>query len=241
MDTDRGPGNRLLLSISDADAALLAPHLEPLEMKVQTVMERPGAVIEHVYFLDAGIGSTVAVAGRDKRVEVGLFGWDGMSAHAVLLGSERAHYECFMQVGGSGRRIAVAAMRDALDRSLTLRLSLLRYVQAYMMQLVYTALSNAQSSLEERLCRWLLMCRDRSNDAEIALTHEFLSTMLGVRRAGVTNALHVLEGEHLIRARRGRITITDREGLQRRAGACYGPPEAAYEDLLGVSLRALSA
>ena len=124
-----------------------------------------------------------------------------------------------------------------MDANPTLRLFFLHYVQALLIQTSHTALANAQAQIEERLCRWLLMCHDRVDGDDLPLTHEFLATMLGVRRAGVTTAVHALEGRGLIRAERSSIQVLDREGMEVRADGTYGIPEADYERLVGVSLR----
>jgi CRP-like cAMP-binding protein len=124
-----------------------------------------------------------------------------------------------------------------METSATLRPVLLKFVQAFLVQTAQTAVANAQARLEERLCRWLLMCHDRVDTDTLPLTHAFLATMLGVRRAGVTTALHLLEGRGLIRATRGCIEIVDREGLKKGASGTYGTPEREYQRLVGVSLR----
>lgn len=117
-----------------------------------------------------------------------------------------------------------------------LRPAFLRYVQVVLVQTAHTALANAHARLEDRLCRWILMCCDRLDGDLLPLTHEFLSMMLGVRRAGVTTAIHLLEGRGLIRARRGCIEIVDRDGLKAGAADIYGVPEAEYRRLIGLSI-----
>jgi CRP-like cAMP-binding protein len=112
------------------------------------------------------------------------------------------------------------------------RALLLRYAHVFMVQVAATALADGRYSIEQRLARWLLMCHDRNGD-DLALTHEFLALMLGVRRPGVTESLHILEGERMIKAQRGLITILDRQKLEARAGDSYGTPEAEYERLIG--------
>jgi CRP-like cAMP-binding protein len=227
--------NNLLRALPPDDAALVEQHLEPVQMERRFVLERPQVPIEHVYFPDSGIASMVAQAGRDRRVEAGIFGRDGMSGIAVVMGDDRSSLQCFMQVGGEGQRIASEALRDAMEASPGLRLFLLRFVHALMAQTTQTVLADAQARLEERLCRWLLMCHDRINGDVLPLTHDFLATMLGVRRAGVTMAVHVLEGRGLIRAERGSIMINDREGLEIGAGGTYGVAEAEYQRLMGIN------
>jgi CRP-like cAMP-binding protein len=228
--------NHLLRALPPDDAALIERYLEPVQLQRRFVLERPHVPIEHVYFPESGVASTVAHAGRERRAETGLFGRDGMSGSAVVMGDDRSSLDCFMQVAGEGQRIASASLREAMETSPTLRLLLLRFVQTTIAQTTQTALANAQARLEERLCRWLLMCHDRIDGEVLPLTHDFLATMLAVRRAGVTMAVHVLEGRGLIRAERGSIRINDREGLEIGAAGTYGVAEAEYQRLIGVRL-----
>ena len=138
-----------------------------------------------------------------------------------------------IQLPGAGHRIAAAPFRAALDASAGLRTLLQRFAQALAVQTAFTALSNAVHPMEERLARWLLMCDDRTDAGELAITHEFMSTMLAVRRPSVTTALHGLEGNGLIHAERGLVTIRNRAALEDFAADAYGRPEREYERLLG--------
>ncbi len=124
-------------------------------------------------------------------------------------------------------------LRKAMQQSASLQGSLLKYVQVFMTQTAHTAIANARAKLEERLARWILMADDRLDGKSLPLTHEFLSLMLGVRRAGVTEALHALEAQSLIQPARGEIVVLNRKGIERRAGASYGVPEAEYRRLIG--------
>jgi CRP-like cAMP-binding protein len=223
--------NRLLAALTHDDASVIQVHLEPVTLELRRALESPGKPIRHVYFLETGLGSVVAIGAKGRRIEIGIFGCEGMSGTTIVLGGDRSPHETFMQIGGVGQRIATAAFQEALARSPTLRTALLRYVQAFTVQTAYTALANGQAKLEERLARWLLMCHNRVKGDEMTLTHEFLATMLGVRRAGVTIALHMLESQGLIRATRGVVTIQDREGLEEAADGSYGQPEAEYRRL----------
>ncbi|WP_245243345.1 Crp/Fnr family transcriptional regulator [Pararhodobacter sp. SW119] len=216
---------------------MLEPHFEPVDLPLRYVLERPKVAIEHVYFPLSGLASIVALAGRDKQVEVGIFGGEGMSGTAIVLENDTSPYKCFMQIGGEGLRVRGERLRKAMDESPTLRAKFLRYANYMSVQTTQTAVANTHSQLEERLCRWLLMCHDRMGGDKLGLTHEFLSTMLGVRRAGVTLAVHILEGRGLIRATRGCIEIVDREGLEVCADGIYGLAEAEYARLFGVSPR----
>ncbi len=136
-------------------------------------------------------------------------------------------------IAGPALRIEPQNLRQALQRSPSLHSLLLRYVQAFTIQTAHTALSNGSHKIEERLARWLLMCHDRLDEDDLPLTHEFIALMLGVRRAGVTEALNILEGRGIIRAGRGNIVVLQRTKLEKAAGDSYGVPEAEYRRLIG--------
>jgi len=226
-------GNRLLSSLSKADFGLLLPDLEAVSLDLRKVLERPNKRIEDVYFPDAGFASVVAVQPKQTKVEVGLIGREGMTGLPVVLGNHKTPHETYIQAAGHGQRIDATKLRKAMAASSSLQSLLLKFVQAFMVQTAQTAISNARAKLNERLARWILMADDRIDGSRLPLTHEFLSLMLGVRRAGVTEALHALESEGLIRASRGEIIVRSRKGIERRAGGSYGIPEAEFRRLIG--------
>ncbi len=217
--------NRLLAALSSADLALLQPDLESVSLELRQVLETANEPITHSYFIDHGLASIVAGNGNQRRIEVGLVGFEGMTGLAVVLGNDRSPNENFMQVGGDGRRIRSDRLRVAMQESPSLQRALLNFANDFMNQISSTALSNGTSSIEERLARWLLMAHDRLEDDAIPLTHEFLSLMLGVRRAGVTVALNALERKGVIRLTRGQISVMDREGLKASANGAYYEPD----------------
>jgi CRP-like cAMP-binding protein len=229
--------NWLLAGLSKADRKLLEPHLEVTQLPLRRQLEQRGRPVEFVYFLDSGLASMVASAGADQSVEVGIIGREGMTGLPILLGTDRPAYETFIQTAGEGRRIAVAILRAAMARSPSLQLTLLRYVQTLVTQMGYTALSNGRYKLEERLARWLLMADDRAAGAPLHLTHEFLSLMLGARRAGVTLALQQFQKVGVIQTKRSTIIVNDRRALEEAANGSYGAPEAEYQRLFGTELR----
>ncbi|HEY1860647.1 MAG TPA: Crp/Fnr family transcriptional regulator [Gemmataceae bacterium] len=151
----------------------------------------------------------------------------------IVLGNHRSSHATYIQAPGKGQCIPATELRKATQASLSLRDSLLKFVQAFGVQTTHTAVSNAQSRLDVRLARWLLMAHDRIGDDTLPLTHEFLSLMLGVRRPGVTEALQALRKQGLISYWRGKITVKDRKGMERTAGDAYGIPEAEYRRLIG--------
>jgi CRP-like cAMP-binding protein len=220
------PQNRLLAAISPGDLALLTPKLEPLTLETRLVLESANKPIKYNYFIDSGLASVIAIGKNGHRLEVGIIGREGITGLPVVLGNDRSPNETFIQVPGSGSRIAADDLRRAMQKSVSLTRVLLNFVNAFLIQTSYTALSNGTASIEERLARWLLLAQDRLGGNVIPLTHEFLSLMLGVRRAGVTGALNQLDRKGLIRLSRGRIEIIDRDGLINSANGTYGIPEA---------------
>ena len=216
--------NKLLSRLSRADLRLLEPHLEAVELPVRTQLEARNKRVRHVYFLDKGMASVVA--NGQHEIEVGIIGREGMSGLSVVLDADRnnrAVHETFMQIGGSSQRLSADPLREAMAASGTMQQVFLRYAHAFLIQATQTALANGRSKIEERLARWLLLAADRMDGNALALTHEFLAMMLGVRRAGVTIALQGLERVGLIAYRRGVITILDREALEKSSNGTYLP------------------
>jgi CRP-like cAMP-binding protein len=230
-------GNILLNTMAATDYALLEPSLERIELPVRLCLHEAGRKIDKVFFPEDGIVSIVAVTLDGKPCEVGLFGREGMSETATVMGTDHSPHEAYVQAKGiSALKLPTKILDDAMARSDTMRLHLLKYVQAMIIQLS-TSIAAAGQTIEQRLARWLLMCHDRVDDNELPLTHEFIGMMLGVRRAGVTEAMIDLDGKHLIEAKRGKIIIADRPGLEQLAAGGYGLAEAEYERLIGVALR----
>ena len=225
--------NRLLASLSTDDFDLLEPHLETVPLELRKSLERPNRRIEAVYFPEAGFASVVAIQSNGKQVEVGLIGREGMTGLPIVLGNHRSPHATYIQASGTGKCIPATELRKATQTSVSLRDSLLKFVQAFGVQTTHTAICNVQSRLDVRLARWLLMAHDRIEEDTLPLTHEFLSIMLGVRRPGVTEALQALRKRGSISYGRGQIAVQDRKGLERTAGEAYGTPEAEYRRLIG--------
>jgi CRP-like cAMP-binding protein len=215
MPTSPPLQNDILAALSKKDLALLEQSLEHVELPVRHVLEVPNKPIKQVYFIQDGLASVVA-NNKDRRLEVGLVGRDGMTGIAVVLGNGRSPNETFMQVEGEGMAISADALRKAI-----------KHVHSFLNQTSRTALSNGTATLEERLARWLLMANDRLGGDTVRLTHDVLSLMLGVRRAGVTVALHSLKRRGIIQLARKQIVILDRERLKRVANGTYHEPEEA--------------
>jgi CRP-like cAMP-binding protein len=230
---DPTPRNRLLKAIGADDFDLLRPHLAPISLPLRHVVEEPNRPIDNVVFVECGMCSIVTQIDSERQLEVGIFGHEGMSGIPVILDGDSSPQESFVQVAGEGLTVRSDDLRQAMRKSPSLHQVLLRYVQAMMAQATSTSLANGRGKVEERLARWLLMTHDRVDGDELALIHEFLALMLGVRRAGVTEALHVLEGYGAIRTGRGRIVIADRARLEESAAGLYGVSEAEYRRLIG--------
>ena len=232
--TNNQPANLLLRALSEADRQLMAPHLQFVSLAQDQVIAPAGQPISHVYFPEGGVISITAELRHGVRTEVGVFGCEGMSGMAVALGADQSPLEVFVQVGGTdARRIETGAFRSALAASASLQTVMLRFVQTLLLQSAQSVVANAHLTIEARLARWLIMCHDRIDGDEIRLTHQFMSMMIAAQRTGVTLTLHILEGAGIIRARRGRVTILDRERLQELAGDSYGQAEAEYRRLIG--------
>ena len=221
----RSAHNRLLAALSEEDYALLLPNLVLVDLLRDQVLIEPGEEIQHCWFIEEGIASVIAGSVRGDQVEVGIIGWEGMVDVAVIHDLNRSMLRCFVQAAGRAYRIGTAAVQDAMQRSPTLRTVLLRYAHAFLLQVSSTTLANASFTVEERIARWLLMYHDRTIGDQLALTHELLSLMLNVRRAGVTLALQTLNTASIISTRRGLIIIADRAALERFAGDGYGVAE----------------
>jgi CRP-like cAMP-binding protein len=225
--------NQLLRRLHGEDMEMLGPHLERVELTLKTVVHPAGIQMESVYFPETCIGSSVAKLPNGKDVEVGMIGFEGMTGAALLLDDDRQPLECVIQFAGEATRIPSGPLTQAAAAAPSLRSLLLRYVHCLSIQTSFTAWTNARSTLEQRLARWLLMYADRIEGETLMLTHEYLSVLLGVRRPGITLAIQILEGKGLIRARRGTVKIRDREGLIDLAEGAYGLAEAEYSRLIG--------
>ena len=237
QDTTR---NRLLQAFTAPAFALLQPYLQPIDLALGAVIVEANEPIEWVVFPEHGMASVVNQSFQGKQLEVGAFGRDGMGSTAVVLGSDQTPFAIFMQVAGWGFRLPAERLRAGMEQDRSMQALLLTYAQSFTVQVSQTALSNAVCTVEERLARWVLMVHDRVDGDELHLTHEFMAMMLGVRRTGVTLAMHVLEGIHGIKARRGHIVVTDRDTLIEVAGAGYGLAEAEYERLMARATERMS-
>jgi CRP-like cAMP-binding protein len=231
-DTKESPYNLLLAALSVDDLAALGA-LEKVELEVREIVETPGEPVPMIYFPTSGLISVVAVTAAAERIEVGMIGFEGMTGHTLLLGSDRALNQVIVQSRGEAWRLPVPALQAAMAARPHIALMFRRYAQVVLAQVSQTALANGRGLLSQRLARWLLMWHDRSRRLDLSVTHDFLGVLLGTRRATVTVSLHELEGRGLIRSKRNTIEVLDRAGLEAAANGYYGIPEAEYSRLLG--------
>jgi len=228
---DRGC-NHLLASLAPSDWERLASELQPVTLAVRKELELRGHEVEWIYFPQNGIASVIAESSESHRVETGVIGFEGMTGTGVVLGDDRAAQTIVMQIAGAGQRIAASRLQALLAESISLRQKFVLFARAFSIQVAHTALANGAGLLEQRLARWLLMLHDRVESDTLAITHDYIATMLSVRRPGVSVALKVLEEQGLTRANRGMIAVIDRQGLLEKSAGLYGRTEAEYRRLL---------
>jgi len=223
--------NKLLLKLTPSDRDYVMASMTRVELPLKQALMTCGDVISYVYFPENGVVSLLAKTPNERAVEVGMFGFEGMSNMVLRLG-DRTCLTALVQVAGTAWRIKAEDFTVLLREAPSLNELTLRYKEAIAIQFAYTAFANGTFKIEERLARWLLMSQDRAQRETIPMIHEFIATMLAVRRSGITTATHLLEGTGAIKAVRGAITIRDRAKLVELAGESYGVPEAEYERLM---------
>lgn len=227
--------NRLLKAFPPADLAQLWPHLEPVELQFRQVLQLPEKPMPAAYFVETGMVSMIATLEDGDGAEVGVIGYDGLVGLPLLLDDDHDDLEAFVQGSGSGFRISAEAFQEVLDRLPSLRRLLHRYALVHHGQVARTAACNGRHQTDQRLARWLLMAHDRAEDDTFPITHEMLGMMLAVRRAGISVAAGALQKAGLIRYSAGRITITDRPGLEAASCECYGITRRAWDRLFGLA------
>lgn len=216
--------NSLLNTLAAASADLFA--LDPVDLPRGRRLEQTGQLSEHVYFPVRGVASVLA-SNAGGGVEIGMIGPEGVTGIASILGAKVAPFDTTVQISGDGLRARADAVRRAFDINADVRRIILDYVQSFHTQVGASAAANARNTLSERLARWLSIARDRVDTNELALTHDLLAQMLGVRRAGVTMALRDLEDRGLVKGARGVIKILDRQGLISSAHGAYSRADEA--------------
>jgi len=225
-------GNRLLRSLAPESYARLLPLMEPVYLPAKYVLWEPEAAVEAVYFPRTCVLSIVVPLDGEKPVEAATVGCEGLAGVSVALGGESSSTRAFCQIPGDAMRIEAGAFRSALAADPALQRLTLRYAQALFEQAARAAACNARHEVQERCARWILMTYDRVAANPIPLTHEFLSIMLGVRRASVTVAVGALAQAGLVRGSRARIYVLDRAGLEAASCECYTVVARRYDRLL---------
>ncbi|MBA3890600.1 MAG: Crp/Fnr family transcriptional regulator [Gemmatimonadaceae bacterium] len=221
--------NALLRSLEAHHYRALAQHLDEVLLRPGDILVEPGQRPSHVYFPQSGVISIVAHFEGGGAVEVGTIGWEGMAGIPVYLGVGTSPYRVIMQVEGQVRRMPVDAFERAIEEIPGFDERIAEFVDAYLMQVSQTAACNRMHDLAQRAARWLLITHDRVDGDTFALTHEFLAIMLGVRRAGVSEAAAELQRKGAIRYSRGRVTVTDRSILTRESCECYAVVRARFD------------
>ena len=201
-------------------------------MPLGHVLYESGATLSHVYFPTTAIVSLLYVMENGASAEIAVVGHEGLVGVSLFMGGESTPSRAVVQSAGRGFRLQAATMKDEFDRAGPVLHLLLRYTQALITQMAQTAVCNRHHSLDQQLCRWLLLSLDRLQGNDLVMTQELIANMLGVRREGVTEAALKLQKAKLIRYSRGRISVLDRPGLEQRTCECYAVVKVEYDRLL---------
>jgi CRP-like cAMP-binding protein len=228
--------NHLLAALPAADFERLLPHLEWVAMPLGHVLYESGNELRHVYFPTTAIVSLLYVMEDGASAEIAVVGNEGIIGVALFMGGETMPNRAVVQSAGHAYRLRGQILKAEFNRSGALQHLLLRYTQALLTQMAQTAVCNRHHSLDQQLCRWLLLSLDRLPANELVMTQELIANMLGVRREGVTEAAGNLQKAGLITYRRGHITVRDRPGLEARACECYRVVKKEFDRLLPYSI-----
>ena len=226
--------NWLLAKLSRGDYRRLAPKLEPVELSLGEVVYEADQPQSYLYFPTTSVVSLVYTTRSGASAEMGVVGNDGVIGVALYMGGRARPNRAIVQIAGGALRMKARALRTELERRGRLQWLLLRYAQALLAQISQTAVCNSLHSVDQRLCRWLLLCDDRVSIGELPLTQSIIAMMLGVRREAVTAAARRLQAAKWIRYSRGRIALLDRRGLESRVCECYEVVRRESERLLGI-------
>jgi CRP-like cAMP-binding protein len=224
--------NELLRSLPTADWQRWEPQLEWVPMELGQVLHESGRTMPHVYFPTTAIVSLLYVMENGASAEIAVVGHEGLVGISLFMGGGSTPSRAVVQSAGEGYRLRGAAMNEEFNRSGPVMHLMLRYTQALITQMAQTAVCNRHHSLDQQLCRWLLLSLDRLTGSDLVMTQELIANMLGVRREGVTEAALKLQKEGLIRYARGHITVLDRPGLEQRTCECYAVVKKEYDRLL---------
>lgn len=224
--------NHLLDALPANDYDRLASHLELVPMRLGDVLYEPGTRLRHVYFPTTSIISLLYVMEDGASAEIAIVGNEGILGVSLFMGGESTPSRAVVQSAGYGFRLKAALLKDEFGRFGPTMHLLLRYTQALLTQMAQTAVCNRHHSVDQQLCRWLLLSLDRLSSNELSMTQELIANMLGVRREGVTEAAGKLQDARLISYRRGRITVLDRPALEARSCECYQVVKTEFDRLL---------
>lgn len=213
--------NHLLAALLDADFDRLAPHLDPIMMRLGDVLYESGAAVHHVYFPTSSIASLHYVLENGSSSEIAGVGNEGMLGISLFMGGNTTPSRAVVQTAGHGYRLKAQVLLDEFNRAGPVMRLLLRYTQALLTQMAQTAICNRHHTVDQQLCRWLLLTLDRLPTTELTMTQELIASMLGVRREGVTVAAGRLQARGMISNRRGHISVLDRDGLEGEVCECY--------------------
>jgi CRP-like cAMP-binding protein len=235
LSTRTPEANRLLALLPASDRARLDAELEEISMAVGDVVYESGSMQDYVYFPTTAIVSLAYVMADGATAEIAVVGNEGVVGIALFMGGETTPSRAIVQSAGWAFRLSGRSLKREFTRAGPLQLLLLRYTQALLTQMAQTAVCNRHHSIDQQLCRWLLLRLDRLPSNELAVTQELIANMLGVRREGVTEAAGELQRAGLMRYSRGRITVLDRAGLEARACECYQVVKTETDRLFAAS------
>ncbi len=224
--------NKLLAALPEAELARWQPHLEPVAMPLGKALYESGGRLTHVYFPTTSIVSLLYVMEDGASAEIAVVGNEGIVGISLFMGGDSTPSRAVVQSAGQGFRLNANLMMQEFNRAGPVLHLLLRYTQALITQMAQTAVCNRHHSLDQQLCRWLLLSLDRLQSEELVMTQELIANMLGVRREGVTEAAGRLQEAGLIQYRRGHITVLDRDRLEQRSCECYAVVKREYDRLL---------
>jgi CRP-like cAMP-binding protein len=239
-DTYNPRQNQLLAALPQADFDRLSPHLELVRMPLGKVLYESGEHLKHVYFPTTSIVSLLYVMADGASAEIAVVGNEGILGISLFMGGETTPSRAVVQSAGYGYRLKPQLLKQEFNRAGPIMHLLLRYTQALITQMAQTAVCNRHHTVDQQLCRWLLMSLDRLPSNELTMTQELIANMLGVRREGVTEAAGKLQRAGVIRYSRGQITVLDRPRLEQRVCECYAVVKTEFDRLLSnASFRAL--
>jgi CRP-like cAMP-binding protein len=224
--------NQLLAAVPDAELERWLPFLEAVDLPLGKVLYESGTRLAYVYFPTTAIVSLLYPMEDGASAEIAVVGFEGLVGISLFMGGESTTSRAVVQSAGSGLRLSSQQMMLEFNRAGPVLHLLLRYTQALISQMTQTAVCNRHHSLDQQLCRWLLLSLDRLQGNELVMTQELIANMLGVRREGVTEAAGNLQQQGLIQYRRGKITVLDRAGLELRTCECYAVVKQEYDRLL---------